>query len=1035
MKKVVKSLSQKFVAVFLTFSICMMSPVMAFADSSGSSSTDESTESSSSSASTEVESAIESASSQNDAVSSGEDTESSSQGEDAKGNGLFVDLDGIIVELGTQADTTTVQAYLSQLLKDAVDANFNTIYLDTWRGGLASWYSDTLPTKDPYGASMFDYIIQVAEKRGLEVVLWIDPMWQGNAPFVGSEYASGFTSSKTPQYFDISNETGYLNAINELHALLDSTARYENVKGILLETEVSASDTVTEPYTDDAEAPRYRFTKQVGEIAKERDLTFGVLNTGFYGSREGVGKNDGKGYGTSVEDWKTPVMDWINGVGAGYFMPGLNADMGVAGGQTYIEGELVNSPNFIERLSFCASLFEDSDFVWKPVVMQPKNCDQYEMTSQVMLMQNLAKNGFGYSDYTRLKNGADDLVSRVSELLSDRELRDLSIDPTFRITRPSIDTTLYTSTYYIMGIADPDQTLTITIEDEEAVAVTDRGSNGTFGYYVTLDLGANTFTFTQGEEERTVVITREKTAATGETAAKAIGVITQSSMAPTYDTPIFAAEGTTVSLSCTGPSGATISAQVEGRTVKLSQTASADEGIATKFGGSTKLQNTYSSTKVEELGAITYTLEWNGTTKTFTSTGGYYVVGSDADFYVEAGDILIPTYETPASAGNSDYIYYGVMNIGTIARVNLDTEEDTGNTYALFGGGYVLKSKVNIVATNKLASTRNEEGNFAVSDITYRAEGTTETFRFKGAGHAPFLFTNSSKDGTEVSLYNVDSDTTAQNKMTAYTEKFSVLTLNAERLTIRKTTVDDTPAITIKLTCYGNLQGYDVQYDGEDTLVSFHYNTSLSADDESQPLKGQVILLDPGHGGSDGGAPSPAQEWGPTEKDVTIQLAHRVRDQLEALGATVYLTREYDVRVELYDRAALFEKLRPDYFISIHLNSLNEDKDAGSVDGAMVFYYNDYSEGFGEDILEQVCYRTSRDNNGVQDGAYVVVRPTTAPAVLCELGFLPNPVEYSNMLTEDDLNKTATGVVEGLENYRKSSTSSSTTSSTTTSTK
>lgn len=1002
MKKSIIKYSQKVLASILSMAVFSLGTTTAFATSNstssevtGSSSVATSSSNGESSAQTEAE------------------TEKASQGIDAKGNGLFIDFDKIIDELGADADVKTVQSYLSDMLKEATEENFNTIYLDTWRSGRAAWYSDSIALKDPYGASIFDYVVQVAAKRELNVVLWIDPMWQGADAQKGENYTSPQAGNTETTFLDIDTEEGYLNAVNELHALLDSTERYSNVTGVLLETEAGKEgENFTEPYQDKTDAPRFRFTKQTGEIVKERGLEFGVLNTGFYGNQSSG--DMAKSLGEVVSAWKQPVFDWLEGVGADYFMPGLNTTMGVADGLSYNNaGELVPTTNLKERLVFCEALFEGSEISWKPLIMQPNECDMHEMVSQVILMQNIAKDGFGYSDYTRLKSGKDDLIGRVGELLSDKELRDLSVDPTFRITRPSKDATIYTSTYYIMGIADPNKTLTVGDGEE----VVDRGSNGVFGVYVDLKMGENTFTFKQGNEEKSITITRASQSG-GETSPAKIGVITQSSMAPISDTPIFTETSSTLSLSCTGPSGATITAQVDGQTIKLSQEKSADVGVAAKFSGSTKIKGNYDETKVERIGQVVYTLEWEGKTKTFTSTGGYYAVGENAELYVKASDILTQTYDEPktASSAASDYEYFGVMNLGTTARVKLGGEEDTLSTYALYGGGYVLKSKVGIVPTNELPSTLSTDGAFTISDVRFKAQGNSETIRLVGAGNSAFSFSKISRSGVQVNIYNVTMDAASEQKLTSIGKTFNLLSMHATNLAPKIYEYEGTSAVELTLSCEENLQGYDVEYDGEDTLITFHFLKTQEADSK-KPLAGTTILLDPGHGGSDGGAPSPAQEWGPTEKDMTIQLAHRVRDQLEALGATVYLTREYDVRVELYDRAAMFEKLQPDYFISIHLNSLNENVNAGSIDGAKIYYYNDYSGGLAQEIVDDVAYRTGRDNNGIEEGAYVVVRPTAAPAVLCELGFLPNPMEYANMLREDDLDKTATGVVNGLTSY------------------
>ena len=84
------------------------------------------------------------------------------------------------------------------------------------------------------------------------------------------------------------------------------------------------------------------------------------------------------------------------------------------------------------------------------------------------------------------------------------------------------------------------------------------------------------------------------------------------------------------------------------------------------------------------------------------------------------------------------------------------------------------------------------------------------------------------------------------------------------------------------------------------------------------PLTGANVVLDPGHGGDEPGAVGPA---GTTEKAVNLAIAQEAKRQLEALGATVVLTRTADYRITLVSRAAIATSLRPQLFVSIHHNA------------------------------------------------------------------------------------------------------------------
>lgn len=86
------------------------------------------------------------------------------------------------------------------------------------------------------------------------------------------------------------------------------------------------------------------------------------------------------------------------------------------------------------------------------------------------------------------------------------------------------------------------------------------------------------------------------------------------------------------------------------------------------------------------------------------------------------------------------------------------------------------------------------------------------------------------------------------------------------------------------------------------------------------PLEVRKIVLDPGHGGSDPGAPTAGGLW---EKDITLDVAKRLKVLLTEAGFEVLLTREKDETVSLRERAQFANYQRGDLFISIHFNALD----------------------------------------------------------------------------------------------------------------
>jgi N-acetylmuramoyl-L-alanine amidase len=85
-----------------------------------------------------------------------------------------------------------------------------------------------------------------------------------------------------------------------------------------------------------------------------------------------------------------------------------------------------------------------------------------------------------------------------------------------------------------------------------------------------------------------------------------------------------------------------------------------------------------------------------------------------------------------------------------------------------------------------------------------------------------------------------------------------------------------------------------------------------------QPFEIKTIVIDPGHGGKDPGAISPA---GLKEKDINLKVAKLLQDDLEKRGFKVILTRARDVYLTLQERVDVAKKYNADLFVSVHANS------------------------------------------------------------------------------------------------------------------
>ena len=186
-------------------------------------------------------------------------------------------------------------------------------------------------------------------------------------------------------------------------------------------------------------------------------------------------------------------------------------------------------------------------------------------------------------------------------------------------------------------------------------------------------------------------------------------------------------------------------------------------------------------------------------------------------------------------------------------------------------------------------------------------------------------------------------------------------------------------------------------------------------------IKGKIITLDPGHGGSDPGAIGAS---GLKEKQITLEISMRVKELLEKEGAKVYMTRTTDKdvygpnasdRAELQARVNVAEKYNSDLFISLHINSsVNK-----SVGGFSSYYYpkTDNDLKIAKAIQDKFAKNFGVDNLGVRQANFYVVKRCSMPATLLEMCFISNPKEEKLMKSRWFQKKTARLIVEGVENY------------------
>lgn len=168
-----------------------------------------------------------------------------------------------------------------------------------------------------------------------------------------------------------------------------------------------------------------------------------------------------------------------------------------------------------------------------------------------------------------------------------------------------------------------------------------------------------------------------------------------------------------------------------------------------------------------------------------------------------------------------------------------------------------------------------------------------------------------------------------------------------------------------------------------------------------------IIVIDAGHGGLDRGG-IPRQRI--AEKDMTLDVALRLRKKLLATGYRVIMTRDSDVFVPLPGRVAIANYNRNAIFICIHFNSATRTQ----ANGVETYYYRRDAMALAANIHRNVIAGAPTENRGIRRRGYYVLRKTTNPGVLVECGFLTNPAEGQLALTSDYRDKLAEEITRGI---------------------
>lgn len=222
---------------------------------------------------------------------------------------------------------------------------------------------------------------------------------------------------------------------------------------------------------------------------------------------------------------------------------------------------------------------------------------------------------------------------------------------------------------------------------------------------------------------------------------------------------------------------------------------------------------------------------------------------------------------------------------------------------------------------------------------------------------------------------------------------------------------------------------------------------------------GPMIVIDPGHGGSQDGASSPG---GLLEKNLALSISKKLKAKLEAeLEAKVKLTREGDSRLHLDERVVFANRQRPDLFVSIHANSMPTATQRRVNQGIETYFLSASASGddakkvaarenaearqqakaansdtlafiladlqkaethhdssrLAYSVHESLIAGTQAQDRGVQQAPFYVLMGLEAPAVLIEVGFVSHPREGERLADAKYQQQIADSIAAGIKAF------------------
>lgn len=353
---------------------------------------------------------------------------------------------------------------------------------------------------------------------------------------------------------------------------------------------------------------------------------------------------------------------------------------------------------------------------------------------------------------------------------------------------------------------------------------------------------------------------------------------------------------------------------------------------------------------------------------------------------------LVEPYTMPASSPGGTTIDYWPLTKNTTFRII----GKYGDYFKLPDGTYIHKS---YIKQYKVEMPKNTVK--SASTVFLRGSNTFETtFSMKMDALYDVQFT---EDSVKFLLYDTEPG------------KAPKVAVNPMVSTITTSRDSKGRAVyTYKIKNMDEIFGFDVFTENGTMTFVLKYAPMLK---NSNSLEGAVVYLDAGHGKTDSGTLGCMGKYGPTEKDINLDLTLRTKKYLESYGAKVVLTRSTDVFYTLDERVDAIRNLKPDLSVSIHCNAVGITSDYSLASGYGTYYSYTGLTDAPAFINSYICKELGFTEKKIKKENFSLTRITSNPCILIETKFLTNPQDYEYMLRDSNRDLFAKTLAQGIREY------------------